>query len=140
MVDDIRFEDVRMEGVKTPLVVNCMYFCDPDGKTAYVQSREKQPVDDTTPTIGSVIFERVRATGCRSCAGFILGLPERPVENVVVKDSCFDFQPEAIPLIPAMAEQVPAMHNQGIVAQFIKELTVENVTMDHINGEMVTRK
>ncbi len=47
VIDDIAFENVRMEHVGTPYVVNCMYFCDPDGKSEYVQSREKQPVDET---------------------------------------------------------------------------------------------
>ena len=140
VVDDIRFEDVRMEGVKMPLVVNCMYFCDPDGHSPFVQSRDPQPVDDTTPTIGSIVFERVRATGCLACAGYILGLPERPVGHVIVRDSAFDFEEDADPLIPAMAEQVPAVHNQGIIARFIDQLTVENVTMEHINGDMVIRE
>ena len=139
VVDDIRFEDVRMEGVKMPLVVNCMYFCDPDGHSPWVQSREPQPVDDGTPTIGSIVFERVHATGCLACAGYILGLPERPVESVTVKDSFFDFEEDAPSLVPAMAENVPEMHNQGIVAQFIRDLKVENVVMEHIVGDMVVR-
>ena len=139
VVDEIRFEDVRMEGVKMPLVVNCMYFCDPDGHSAWVQSRDPRPVDDTTPTIGSIVFERVRATGCLACAGYILGLPERPVRSVTVRDSVFDFVENAAPLVPAMAENVPAVHNQGIIARFIRDLTVENVRMNHIAGEMVQR-
>ena len=139
VVDDIRFEDVRMDGVKMPLVVNCLYFCDPDGHSAWVQSREPQPVDETTPTIGSIVFERVKATGCQACAGYILGLPERPVQNVTVKDCSFDFVENAPALVPAMAENVPAIHNQGIVALFIDRLNVENVTMNHITGDMVIR-
>ena len=138
-VDDVRFEDVRMEDVKMPLVINCMYFCDPDGHSAYVQSREPQPLDEGTPTIGAIVFERVKATGCRACAGYILGLPERPVQSVTVRDSVFDFVPDSVPLIPAMAEHVPAVHNQGIIAQFIDELVVENVDMNHIQGEMVQK-
>ena len=137
VVDDIRFEDIRMEGVKMPLVVNCMYFCDPDGHSAFVQSRDPRPVDDTTPTIGSIVFERVRAVGCQACAGYILGLPERPVESVTVRDCSFDFEENAPALVPAMAEEVPAVRNQGIIAQFIRELNVENVSMDHIDGDMV---
>ncbi len=140
VVDEIRFEDVRMEGVKMPLVVNCMYFCDPDGHSPYVQSREPQPADDTTPTVGSIVFERVRAVGCRACAGYILGLPERPVGHVTVRDSFFEFEEDAEPLVPAMAEEVPAVHNKGIIAQFIDQLTVENVTMEKIDGDMVIRK
>ena len=139
VVDDIRFADIRMEDVKMPLVVNCMYYCDPDGHSAWVQSRDPQPVDDTTPTIGSILFERVSATGCHACAGYILGLPERPVQSVTVRDCSFSFHENSTPLVPAMAEKVPSMHNQGIVAQFVDNLTVENVTMDHISGEMVRR-
>ena len=40
-----------MDQVMTPFVINCFYFCDPDGKTEFVQSREKMPVDDGTPAI-----------------------------------------------------------------------------------------
>ncbi len=139
VIDDIRFEDVRMEGVKMPLVVNSMYFCDPDGHSAFVQSRDPQPVDDTTPTVGSIVFERVRASGCKACAGYILGLPERPVRSVTVRDSVFGFDPDASPLVPAMAEGVPALLRRGIVAQFVDGLTVENVVMDGLEGEPVQR-
>lgn len=139
VVDEIRLEDIRMEGVKMPLIVNSMYFCDPDGHSPYVQSRDPQPVDDTTPTIGSIVFERVRASGCHACAGYILGLPERPVRSIVVRDSEFDFDPVAAPLVPAMAEGVPPLLHQGIIAQFVDSLTVENVSMHGLAGEMVQR-
>ncbi len=137
VADDIRFEDVRMEGVRMPMVVNCLYFCDPDGHSPWVQSREPQPVDETTPTVGSIVFERVRASACEACAGYILGLPERPVESVTVKDCSFSFIPDAPPRVPAMADGVPKIHNQGIVARFIRELKVENVKMEGISGEAV---
>ena len=86
VIDDIRFEDIRMEGVKVPLVINCMYFCDPDGRSPYVQSREPQPIDDGTPTIGSIVYRRVRAEACQACVAYILGLPERPVREVCLED------------------------------------------------------
>ena len=134
VVDDIRFEDVRMEGVKTPLVVNCMYFCDPDGKTAYVQSREKQPVDDTTPAIGSICFERVRAAGCQACAGYILGLPERPVKEVLIRDCEFDFAPDGKPMVPAMAANVEECQGRGLIAWFADAVTLKGVRMEGVQG------
>ena len=140
VVDDIRFEDVRMEGVKMPLIVNCMYYCDPDGHAPFVQSREPQPVDEGTPTIGSIIFRRVRGTGCQACVGYLLGLPERPVESLTVQDCDFSFVENAPALVPAMADGVPAIHNRGIIANFIRELEVENVTMEGIEGPMVVRE
>jgi hypothetical protein len=59
------------------------------------------------------------------------------VESVTVRDCSFDFEENAPALVPAMAEEVPAVRNQGIIAQFIRELNVENVSMDHIDGDMV---
>ena len=135
VVDDIRFEDIRMEGVKAPLVVNAMYYCDPDGHTPYVQSREKQPVDDTTPTIGTVCFERVRAEDCQACVGYVLGLPEKPVEQLVLRDCDFAFSEDAQPMEPAMAEGVDACARRGLIVQYADRLILDNVRMRGIEGK-----
>lgn len=49
VLDEITFRDIEMDHVMTPFTANAFYFCDPDGKTEYVQSREKYPVDARTP-------------------------------------------------------------------------------------------
>ncbi len=135
VVDGITFSDVRMDGVKMPLVINCMYFCDPDGHSAWVQSREAQPVDDGTPTVGTIRFERIRAEGCQACVGYILGLPERPVSRVILRDSRFSFAEDAKALVPAMAENVPACRKRGVIAQFADEVTMEGITLEGVEGE-----
>ncbi len=140
VVDDIRFEDVRMDGVSAPLVVNALYYCDPDGRTPYVQSREKQKVDDTTPTLGRVCFERVEARNCQSCAGYILGLPERPAEEIAVRGCVFSFAPSAQPMVPAMADGVEECLRRGIIAHFVKELIVENTRFEGVEGPWVQRE
>ena len=40
VVQGILFENIRMDHVRTPFVINCFYFCDPDGHTEYVRSKE----------------------------------------------------------------------------------------------------
>ena len=135
VLDDIRFEDVRMEGVKAPLVVNSMYFCDPDGRTEYVQSRQKQPVDDTTPTVGSIRFERVHATACEACVAYILGLPERPVREITLRDCDFTFNPDAKPMTPAMAGGVEECRCRGVIARFVDRLTLDGVRFQGILGD-----
>lgn len=135
VLDDIVFSDVRMEGVRAPLVVNCMYYCDPDGRTAYVQSRQKQPVDDTTPTVGRVCFERVRAVNCEACAGYILGLPERPVQEIRIKDCEFTFAPQGKPMRPAMANGVEECARRGMIARFVDSIVLERVHMEGVEGE-----
>lgn len=135
VVDDILFRDIRMDGVKMPLVVNSFYFCDADGKTDRVQTREKLPADETTPEIGTVRFEHVDASGCKACAAYVLGLPEKPMEHLVIRDSRFGFDPEAEPLVPAMALHVEACCRRGVIARSVKKLTLDRVTFDGIEGE-----
>ena len=135
VIDDIRFSDMRMDGVKMPLVVNSFYFCDADGKSDRVQSREKQPADDTTPEIGTVCFERVEATGCKACVAYAMGLPEKPMEELILRDCVFDFDPSAEPLVPAMALNVETCCRRGIIAKYLRKLTVKNVRMSGIEGE-----
>nr|SIP63183.1 Polygalacturonase (EC 3.2.1.15) [uncultured bacterium] len=136
VVDDIRFEHVRMDGVKVPLVINCMYYCDPDGKTPYVQSREKQPVDDGTPTVGEICFEHVRAEGCQACAGYVLGLPERPVERLILRDCCFAFSDAAQPMTPAMANGMESCLRRGLVLKYVDQVILDHVSVRGIKGPL----
>lgn len=135
VVDNILFDHVRMEGVKTPLVVNAMYYCDPDGKTGYVQSRKKQPVDDTTPTVGSIRFEHIQATGCEACVGYILGLPEKPVREILLKNCKFSFNPNGRPMVPAMANGVENCRCRGLIARFADSIFLDRVRIEGIVGD-----
>ncbi len=57
----IVFEDLELEGVKAPFVVNSFYFCKPDGRTEYVGTKEALPVDERTPKIESIEFRNICA-------------------------------------------------------------------------------
>ena len=133
VIDDIVFENVRMEHVGTPYVVNCMYFCDPDGKSEYVQSREKQPVDERTPRIGTVAFRHVTATDV-TCAGYFLGLPERPIEAVVMENVHISCDKNAKPMQPAMAQGVPYLARKGLTAINVAKIVLKDVTITGQDG------
>ncbi len=130
VVDQIRFEHVRMDGVKAPMVVNAFYFCDPDGYTPRVQDRNPQPVDASTPTLGEIVFENVRAENCQACAAYVLGLPEKPVRRVVLRNCSFAFAPDAKPMVPAMADGVAPVCREGILTEFVDEVVTEQVTIE----------
>lgn len=130
VIDDIVFDHVKMEHVGAPFVVNALYFCDPDGHTPYVQSREKQPVDEGTPRIGSIVFRHVQAENCGACAGYFLGLPEMPIGSVTLEDAAFTFDPNAQPFVPAMADGVKPCVGRGLIAQNVQCIRLHNVTID----------
>ena len=137
VIDDILFEKVQMDGVKMPLIVNSMYFCDPDGHSEWVQSREKKPVDETTPRIGAIRFEQVRAEGCKACAGYVLGLPEQPAEEILLKDCTFSFATEAEALVPVMAEQVEPCRKRGLILKNVRKAVLDHVRYEGVEGDWI---
>jgi polygalacturonase len=97
-IRDIRLANLTMDGVWCPIVIG-MYFqpgIDP-GHPDYgaVMSTKAQPVTDTTPRIEKIRIEGVSATGVRSTAAFIVGLPESPIEDVKIEDFEYALAPEA---------------------------------------------
>ena len=134
VIDDIVFENVVMDRVGTPYVVNCLYYCDPDGKTEYVQSREKQIVDERTPRIGRIAFRHVTATDV-TCAGYFLGLPEQPIECVEMEDVSISCAEDAEPMVPAMACGVEKVSRKGIVAINVDRVVMMSVTITGQDGE-----
>ena len=133
VIDDILFENVVMERVGTPYVVNCLYFCDPDGKTEYVQTREKQPVDERTPRVGRIAFRNVTARDV-TCAGYFLGLPERPIECVEMENVTISCAADAAPMAPAMACGVEQVSRKGVVAINVDRVIMKNVTITGQDG------
>ena len=132
---NIRFERIRMDEVLTPFVVNSFYFCDPDGESDYVQSREPLPVDDRTPKVESLEFRDIEALNCHAAAAWITGLPESKVGRLEFRDVHVTFSPHAEPTVPAMACHVEPMVRQGIVAQYVETLELDGVTIEGQDGD-----
>ena len=124
-----------MDEVLTPFVVNSFYFCDKDGKTDYVQSRDAVPVDDRTPGFGATTFCDIEATNCHAAAAYITGLPESKVTRLTFQDVHVTFAADAEPFVPAMACGVEPMARQGIIAQNVKVLDLQNVVIEGQDGD-----
>ncbi len=137
VIDGIVFRDIRMENVRSPLCCNAMYYCDPDGHTPYVQTREKLPVDDRTPRVGTLTFERVTAVDAEACAGYFLGIPEMPCGKVELKDCSFAFTPDARPMEPVMAEGVEECRLRGLILKNVRQAVISNTRFSGIEGPEV---
>ena len=133
--EGILFENIHMDHVLTPFVVNAFYFCDKDGKTDYVQSRKPLPVDERTPGFGMLEFRDIVAENCQVAAAWITGLPERKISELVFDDVKISFDPDAEPGVPAMASGVEAMARKGIIAQNVERLVLRSVTMEGQDGD-----
>lgn len=135
VLDQITFRNLDLDHVMTPLVVNSFYFCDPDGRTPYVQSREAYPVDDRTPSVRKLVFENMRCTNCHVAAAFFDGLPEQKIQEIVMKNISFRYAEEPRCDVPAMSEGVPKSSRRGLFARNVAKLSLENVTVEGQDGE-----
>jgi polygalacturonase len=79
-VGNLVFRDITMKNVKNAVIVSEYYpkVLPPEGDTAL-------PVTRLTPHFHDILLENVTATGIEN-AGAIVGLPESPVKNIVLKN------------------------------------------------------
>ena len=138
VIEDITFENIKMDGVLTPFVVNSFYWCcDPDGHSEYVRSKEPLPVDERTPFIRELYFKDIEAHNCHVAATFIYGLPEAKIDKLTFENVHVDFTENPTPEYPAMMADVEPCTKKGIYINNVKELIMKNVTVEGAEGEAV---
>jgi polygalacturonase len=135
VLDQIVFENIRMNHVLTPFAVNSFYFCDPDGHTEYVRTKEKLPADERTPLIKKLVFQNIVANNCHVAAFFIYGLPEQKIERVEIKNVKVTYAAEPKKGYPEMLEDIEAVSKLGLYANNIRELILSEVLLEGQEGE-----
>jgi polygalacturonase len=79
-VSNISFKDIDMVDVKTAILISEYYpKVFPEGDVAVA------PITRLTPLFHDITIENVKATGSKT-AGVIVGLPEAPVKNIVLRN------------------------------------------------------
>ncbi len=134
-IDNIIFDNIYMNNVLTPFVINSYYNMGPKGgHTEYVWTTKKLPVDEFTPVLGKFCFTNMRCENVSIAAGVFLGLPEKPIEEVKLKNVVFSYNEGANEGIPCMMEHPFKMKRRGIYCLNVKDLILDNVKFDKILG------
>lgn len=128
-IRNIAMRRVRMHGVLVPFSANAHYFCDADGHDDWVQSREPAAVVEGTPEIDGILIEDVDVHGLALATGVFLGLPERPIRNIRIRQlRIHSHDPTATPMPPIMADAVRPMRHEGILGEFA-EIDCDDLTL-----------
>lgn len=138
VIDGIVFRNIKMKDVLTPLVVSMFYFCDPDGKDAWVQDKGKRPVDETTPYLGSFTFDHLDCEDASVALGFFYGLPEQPIGSILISNSRFSMKKDALEGYPAMMCDVAMMKKKGFLFTNVTNVRLDNVIATGYEGEEET--
>lgn len=131
----IVFDHVIMEGVMTPFVINSFYYCGPDGKSEYVADKSKLPVDERTPRVGVVTMRNVTCTDCHVAGVYFYGLPESPIEGVVMENVKITFAENAREGRAAMMTGCEPGSRKGIFIRNAGKVTLKNVELSGYDGE-----
>ncbi|MFT4260310.1 glycoside hydrolase family 28 protein [Microbacterium sp.] len=128
-VTDVRVSNIVMDRVMCPFAINPFYFCGPGGTLPIVADRTPQPVGEGTPRLRGIHLSHITATNVQSCAAFLSGLPEAPLDDVTLDDVSIAFAPDAEPAAADMADGIPATAAAGIQAQFTTGLRISGLRL-----------
>lgn len=136
VIDGVLFENIKMEGVITPIAINMWYnCCDPDRFSEYVWSREILPIDDRTPYLGEFIFRNMQCTDCEAAACYCDGLTEQPIKSIEFENIHFSFAENAKPAKPIMKNFAEDECKLGMYFDNVETLIIKNVTVEGANGD-----
>ncbi|NLK73764.1 MAG: glycoside hydrolase family 28 protein [Clostridiales bacterium] len=135
VLDGITFHNIYMDQVKTPFVVNCFYYCDPDGKTEYVATTKPLPVDERTPGIRKLSFKNIRCENAHVAGIYIYGLPEKKIEEIEMKNIHISFAEDAEPGTAAMMTECEKTCRKGIFIRNVEKLSMEEIFVTGNEGE-----
>ncbi len=136
VIDNVLFDGIRMDKVLTPIVINMWYnCCDPDRYEEYVWCRDPLPVDHRTPHLGAFTFRNMECTGAEVAACYIDGLPESPIDEVVLENISISFAQDAKPGMPSMKNQNQEQCRLGLYLDNVKRIVVKNVSLAGVDGK-----
>lgn len=140
IIDGITFENIKMKDVLTPLVINMFYFCDPDGHSKYVQTREKLPVDDRTPYLGDFCFKNIECENVNVAAGVFYGLPEAPIHSIAIENVKFRYADHPVEGIAAMMDGIGPQVGEGLIFNYANQVSLKDVSFSNFKKERVIKQ
>lgn len=134
IVQDIRVDNIVMERVLCPFIINLYYFCGPKGKEKYVWDKTPYPITEETPMFRRIHFANITARDVNASAGFIYGLAEQFVDEVTFDNISISMAKNAVAGKPAMMTGIEDMARRGFYVGFAKNISFNRVTIENNDG------
>ena len=140
-IDNVDFDNIIMDKVKTPFVINMYYNMGPKGgHEEYVWTTKCLPVDEFTPVIGKLKFTNMICNNVEYAAGVFLGLPESNIFEIEFENVSFNFNKDAIEGYPVMIEHNFKLRKAGLYCFNVKNIITNNVSFNGVDGEEILKK
>ncbi|HEX4056034.1 MAG TPA: glycoside hydrolase family 28 protein [Tepidisphaeraceae bacterium] len=125
-VEDLRVDNIVMNRVLCPIVLNMFYVCGAAEKRLLDPS--PQPVNAGTPQFRRLRFSNITAREVKYAAAFILGLPEMFVDDIVLDGISIYLDPNNKQGgSPAMTAEVLDMCRAGLVLKNARNVKLRRI-------------
>ena len=137
-IEDVIISNIIMTKVLVPFVINGYYQCGAGVREDDMSlfSLEELPVEDNTPSISNIIMVNIRATNVTASAGYIYGIPEKPVSGLSISNYSVDMvdTDEELKDKPIMAFHAPYTRGEGFFCTNISDSVFRNISVKVVNG------
>lgn len=140
VIDGVKLRNIHMQRVGTPFVINSFYWCDPDGKEFWIGDRNARPVDDGTPSLRNVSIKDVVCEMTAHSAGYVLGLPERPIQGIRIENYRVRFDANAAPGEPDMAAGIEPVAREGFRFHNVRKLSLKRIDIEGADGPTIIKE
>jgi len=134
VVEDIRVTNVVMQDVLCPFTMNLYYHIGMKGNPDIADKRPA-PIDEGTPRFRRIHLSHMSARDAKIAAGFLYGLPEMPIEDVMLDDVSITMDRNAEPGYADMADDIPLLQAAGLFARNVRGLRLREVEITNQIGE-----
>ncbi|GAB2699677.1 glycoside hydrolase family 28 protein [Paenibacillus thermoaerophilus] len=138
-IEELKVSNVFMKGVLCPFAINSFYRHGVDPSNPSISSPEPQPVTECTPVFRNIYLSHITATEVKGAAAFLYGLPEMPIEGVVLDHVTIETtrDPEEAGGEPDMVREKLVMAGKGLFAKHVRELSLHHVRIETREGAAI---
>lgn len=132
VIKDIVINNINMDGVLTPIVMNMIYTMD-----ASKLNKKFIPIDKDTPYFENFSLKNINAKNFEYAAGYFYGLPEKYIYEIKIADSTFTPKGECREGTPIMMDEASKCSKKGFIAKNVRSVNLKNVKLDNIVGKRI---
>lgn len=134
VIQNITFQNIHMDDVKTPFVINAFYKAGTD-EVDWRFDRGVCEVTELTPIFREFTFKDIVCENVSYGVGFFLGLPESKLKRVTLQNVVVSYRPDAEPGEMAMTAWSERFRHVGFVCENLEVIDLENVVFQNETKE-----
>lgn len=126
IIKDVIFDNIKMDHVKSPFVINAFYKAGTDVLDAKFDRTYHTP-DESTPSLKSFRFDNIECKNVCYGVGYFLGLPESKIESILLNNVTITYDKTSKPGEMAMNGTKEVHKNAMFVCENVKNIILNNV-------------